>query len=1230
MTEWEFTENVASWINVILSHNPQLPFSAAKLEQRGSGSNKRRDLTILDKSGRAVLTGEVKLPYSRDGGTPYNPAVVKDARAKAHMAEVDYFFTWNVNDCVLWETEPKVGTPRDHDYESWKVTSVHREGHMEMPMTESAITRWLPGFLHDVAHILRGTAAIGHLKPDEKFIERLESALKLPILLTLDELDIRYKKPSEKTGLDLWIREHLLRTITDDPDGIRDNLETTAKFACYTLVTKLVFYEALLKRFGSEMEKITVAPHITTGEDLRTHFEGYFAEAKKATGDYETVFGEDHTRIGNRIPFYPDTAVPHWRELVEQIHLFDFSQLDYEIIGAIFERLISPAERHKYGQYYTRVEVVDLILSFCIQTGEEIILDPACGGGTFLVRAYARKKECAPEQKHQGILADLYGADIEGFATQLTTINLATRELIDAENYPRIAHIDFFDVLSGKSFLSLPSQVKTKGLGESQHHDISIPPLDAIVGNPPYVRQEDIPKTKTKSKTGPETGTKEYYRGLVKHESGASLGGRSDLHCYFWPHAWTFLKDEGYLCFLTSSQWLDVEYGFRLQEWILENFELIAVFESVDEPWFVGARVATTVTILRKQPDSEKRMNNTVRFVQLRRSIAEILSHDGTTIGAVVAANRFRDEILGLTENSINGRYRVRLVKQSVLWNDGVALGALMSKSGGGGSEDEEPIASITTYYGGKWGVHLRAPDLWFQLLDEFGDKLVPLGQLAEVRFGVKSGNDAFFFPKDCSQDCLKEFADPHEFERTYKVPRKDVESGKVKLVACGTKRKDGRTDIKPIESKYLEPEVHSLMEVDGFTVTPEDCARMILLVGEKKSDIRDKHVLDYIKWGEKHGVDKASTCAARETPGKGWYDLTGHKRGTLFWPMAQQYKHAIPVNDSDLIANHNLFDLHIDKAALGILAGILNSTWVILSKFQYGRPVGVEGNLKTEVADVKMMLVPTYKPGPTSIRDRVSKAFEQLKTRKALSLLPERRLREMAYIKSGRESDLASLSDISEFEMPDRRELDDAVLEMMGVTSKKRRRELIDALYDYLREFFEATRQKEEKAIVNKNKTKRKMAASPSDVAAEIFEEIYQNEGRWLRSYRRDFLSLVRGKPSTTYELPKDGEPEFHEDILSPGGTVLFVKGKKQIARINTASRAQGNLLVLVAAQGVRGLIRFPHDETDCLMVNRAFNEFISLRESRLNELIQARTADPGMQEKIYEALLQRIAENH
>jgi hypothetical protein len=37
----------------------------------------------------------------------------------------------------------------------------------------------------------------------------------------------------------------------------------------------------------------------------------------------------------------------------------------------------------------------------------------------------------------------------------------------------------------------------------------------AVIGNPPYVRQEDIKSYKPKGKENPKRGTKEYYRALV-------------------------------------------------------------------------------------------------------------------------------------------------------------------------------------------------------------------------------------------------------------------------------------------------------------------------------------------------------------------------------------------------------------------------------------------------------------------------------------------------------------------------------------------------------------------------------------------------------------------------------------------------------------------------------------------------------------------------------------------
>jgi hypothetical protein len=258
-----------------------------------------------------------------------------------------------------------------------------------------------------------------------------------------------------------------------------------------------------------------------------------------------------------------------------------------------------------------------------------------------------------------------------------------------------------------------------------------------------------------------------------------------------------------------------VEYGFKLQDWILSRFKIVAIFESIDEPWFVGARVVTTATILQLCADPDQRANNTVRFIQLRQPMADILAHDGTTAGAVRAADDFRDEILSFTKNTLTERFRARLVPQRELLEDGIRLARLMGKSGDTDGEEDDDSASPSTdgiYYGGKWGVHLRAPDLWFELMDRFSERFAPLGELAEVRFGVKSGKDEFFFPRDVSQECLDRFPAFHEFRQEFGARREDVESGEICLVKCG----ESYGEIRPIEAEYLEPEIHSLMEVKG------------------------------------------------------------------------------------------------------------------------------------------------------------------------------------------------------------------------------------------------------------------------------------------------------------------------------------------------------------------------------------------------------------------------------
>src|SRR5208337_2990561 len=66
---------------------------------------------------------------------------------------------------------------------------------------------------------------------------------------------------------------------------------------------------------------------------------------------------------------------------------------------------------------------------------------------------------------------------------------------------------------------------------------------------------------------------------------------------------------------------------------------------------------------------------------------------------------------------------------------------------------------SATGYGGGKWGKYLRAPNFYFRVMERYGRGFVPLGEIATIRFGVKSGCDAFFMPRDVSAKFLADYS---------------------------------------------------------------------------------------------------------------------------------------------------------------------------------------------------------------------------------------------------------------------------------------------------------------------------------------------------------------------------------------------------------------------------------------------------------------------------------------
>ncbi|MBM4050453.1 MAG: SAM-dependent methyltransferase, partial [Planctomycetes bacterium] len=596
-------------------------------------------------------------------------------------------------------------------------------------------------------------------------------------------------------------------------------LDRAAQTLCYVLSNRIIFYEAIRVRQPG-LPKLAIPPRIADGEAAYKHFQRRFQQAVEATGDYEPLFHpQEQKDWAGPLIFRSPGALDAWRAVLRSVEGYNLRTVPHDVVGKIFQRLISPEERHKFGQHFTHEDVVDVINAFCIRRPDAVVLDPSCGSGSFLVRAYHRKAwlseqpSAAPgegryHKSHQELLQEIFGCDIALFPAHLATLNLAARQIEKEENYPLIARRNFFDVDRGQPFCQVPGARVGK---HREMRDVPVPEFHAIVGNPPYVRQELIPR---RDQRAPVSQTKEYLQQLVSDAwPGLELSGRSDLHCYFWPAACRFLRDNGHFGFLTSSSWLDVEYGFPLQAWILCHFKLIAIIESTDEPWFEAARVKTCATILQRCRDEAKRMDNKVRFVRLKKPLAEILGErpNGDESARQRAADELRKLIEGTSKDYSDENLRIIVKSQRDLWDEGVAAARVIE---GRKHAQPEMVSDghrqrMSDYGGGKWGRYLRAPDFFFEIMREFGRQFVKLGEIAEVRSGVRSGCDGFFMPHDVTQWALSECPDPLSFKSRFGCRRDEVAACKLKIVKAG----DG--SVHPIESEYLAPEVHSLMVID-------------------------------------------------------------------------------------------------------------------------------------------------------------------------------------------------------------------------------------------------------------------------------------------------------------------------------------------------------------------------------------------------------------------------------
>ena len=92
--ERTFVAEVAGWVTAILAGRQDLPYGPARVEEHVVGNRKRHDFVLYRRgTNRVMLTGEVKMPDTPEGVSPFHQSLVEDAFTMAAQGGTSYYFT---------------------------------------------------------------------------------------------------------------------------------------------------------------------------------------------------------------------------------------------------------------------------------------------------------------------------------------------------------------------------------------------------------------------------------------------------------------------------------------------------------------------------------------------------------------------------------------------------------------------------------------------------------------------------------------------------------------------------------------------------------------------------------------------------------------------------------------------------------------------------------------------------------------------------------------------------------------------------------------------------------------------------------------------------------------------------------------------------------------------------------------------------------------------------------
>jgi len=447
-----------------------------------------------------------------------------------------------------------------------------------------------------------------------KFVEKIK-----PTLAIINLLRSFVERISEKSETMIHLKMENDTILKSNLEEMRNNLgyipnsKGLARMMSYVLMNKLIFYKVLEGKF-----KLPRMVFLDTSSKTKflEELERYFKKAMEVTKDFEPIF---QTGLYDMIDLPDETSVLEViNEFIQILETYSLDEI-VDMSGYIYEYLIDPEERHMLGQFYTPHHICELIVKWAIKTPDDVVLDPGCGSGCFLSEAYkelvklkiGNRKIPPPESVHQKILDQLYGLDINPFPAHLTAVNIAMKDARSPSTNLNIIVNDFFLL---KPAIKIFSSYTVKTVAGEVKREILIPYFDAVIGNPPYTRWNEISEnTKNLIKKNLSSEIKKY--GLLKRSGGGLRAAQNPGIYTFWIiHAKEFLKESGRLGMIISNLWLQTDYGIRFSNFLIDHYKIKAIID-FSQRLFSIPLISTLVILMEKCSDEKMRMDNDVQFI---------------------------------------------------------------------------------------------------------------------------------------------------------------------------------------------------------------------------------------------------------------------------------------------------------------------------------------------------------------------------------------------------------------------------------------------------------------------------------------------------------------------------------------------------------------------------------------------------------------------------------------